>query len=47
MLEFKNFHAAQRKLAGIEIMTMIKKRSDADQNERESVSAELFYSLAV
>lgn len=43
MLGFKNFHSAQKTLAGIELMKMIKK----GQMEGDDLSpAELFYSLA-
>ncbi len=46
MLGFKNFHAAQRTLSGIEVMAMIKKgqmkKSAGDKNS----PAEMFYALA-
>ena len=46
MMGFKNFHAAQRSLAGIEVMAMIKKdQMKTPRGDRRS-PAELFYALA-
>ena len=46
MLGFKNFHAAQQTLAGIEVMAMIKKGQMLIQAGDDRSPAELFYSLA-
>lgn len=46
MLGFKNFHAAQRTLAGIEVMAMIKKGQMKAKTGDDRSPAELFYSLA-
>lgn len=46
MLGFQNFHAAQRTLAGIEVMAMIKKGQMKIRTENEQSFAEQFYALA-
>ncbi len=46
MLGFKNFHAAQRTLAGIEMMTMIRKGQMKTLAGDEPSPAEMFYALA-
>ena len=46
MLRFKAFEAAQRTLAGIELMHMIRKRQLADGAEQGLTVAEQFYALA-
>jgi len=46
MLGFKNFHCAQRKLKGIELMKMIKKGQFKISNKSKQTDAEIFYSLA-
>jgi putative transposase len=46
MLGFKVFEAAQRTLAGIELMHMIRKRQLADGVEQGLTAAQQFYSLA-
>ncbi len=46
MLGFKNFHAAQRTLAGIEVMAMIKKGQIKTSAEDATSPAERFYALA-
>ncbi len=46
MLGFKNFHAAQRTLAGIEVMAMIKKGQMKTRAGDERTFAEKFYALA-
>jgi len=46
MLGFKNFHAAQRTLAGIEIMAMIKKGQMKTLAGDRKTPAEMFYALA-
>jgi putative transposase len=46
MLGFKNFHAAQRILKGIELMRMLKKGQMKWQSQRGKTPAELFYALA-
>ncbi|TFG60703.1 MAG: IS6 family transposase [Nitrospirales bacterium] len=46
MLGFKNFHAAQRTLAGIEVMAMIKKGQMKIRAGDERTFAEMFYALA-
>ncbi|MFT5085493.1 MAG: putative transposase, partial [Lentisphaeria bacterium] len=46
MLGFKNFHAAQRILKGIELMRMLKKGQMKWQSQRGKAPAELFYVLA-
>jgi transposase-like protein len=46
MLGFKNFHAAQRTLAGIEVMAMIKKGQMKTLAEDATSPAERFYALA-
>ena len=47
MLGFKNFYAAQRTLAGIEVMAMIKKGQMKTSVGNKKSPAELFYALAV
>ena len=46
MLGFKNFHAAQKTLAGIEVMAMIKKDQMKTTAGDGRSPAELFYALA-
>ena len=46
MLGFKNFHAAQRTLAGIEVMAMIKKGQMKIPAGNEQSFTEQFYTLA-
>jgi len=46
MLGFKNFHAAQRTLAGMEVMAMIKKGQMKTRAGNEQTPAEMFYALA-
>jgi len=46
MLGFKNFHAAQRTLAGIEVMAMIKKGQIKTSAGDATSPAEQFYALA-
>ena len=46
MLNFKNFHAAQRTLAGIEVMAMIKKGQMKTLAGDRKTPAEMFYALA-
>jgi len=46
MLGFKNFYAAQRTLAGIEVMAMIKKGQMQAPSGDEKSPAEMFYGLA-
>jgi transposase-like protein len=46
MLGFKNFHAAQRTLAGIEVMAMIKKGQMKTSVRGKQSPAEMFYALA-
>ena len=46
MLGFKNFHSAQKTLAGIELMKMIKKGQMEMSKGGGSSPAEQFYSLA-
>lgn len=46
MLGFKNFHAAQQTLAGIEVMAMIKKGQMKTPGGNQNTGAELFYALA-
>ncbi len=46
MLGFKNFHAAQRTLAGIEVMAMIKKGQMKTSEGNKKSPAEMFYALA-
>ncbi len=46
MLGFKNFHCAQRKLKGIELMKMIKKGQFKKSKVDERTDAEILYSLA-
>ena len=46
MLGFKNFYAAQRTLAGIEVMAMIKKGQIKTSAEDATSPAERFYALA-
>ncbi len=46
MLGFKNFHAAQRTLAGIEVMAMIKKGQMKTLAGNRKTPAEMFYALA-
>ena len=46
MLGFKNFYAAQRTLAGIEVMAMIKKGQMKRSERNRKSLAEMFYTLA-
>ena len=46
MLGFKNFHAAQRTLGGIEVMAMIKKGQMKTSVRGKQTPAEMFYALA-
>jgi len=46
ILGFKNFHAAQRTLAGIEVMAMIKKGQMKTSARGKQSPAEMFYALA-
>jgi transposase-like protein len=46
MLGFKNFHCAQRTLAGIELIRMLKKGQMRNQAGTSKTPAELFYALA-
>ncbi len=46
MLGFKNFYAAQRTLAGIEVMAMIKKGQMKTSEGNKKTPAEMFYALA-
>jgi len=46
MLGFKNFHAAQKTLTGIELMAMIKKGQMRTTAGDARSPAELFYALA-
>jgi len=46
MLGFKNFYAAQRTLAGIEVMAMIKKGQMKIRAGKEHTPAQMFYALA-
>ena len=46
MVGFKNFHAAQKTLAGIEVMAMIKKGQIKTKAGDDRSPAELFYALA-
>jgi transposase-like protein len=46
MMGFKNFHPAQRTLAGIEVMAMIKKGQMSVPAGDEKSPAEMFYALA-
>ena len=46
MLGFKNFYAAQRTLAGMEGMTMIKKGQLKTPKRNKQSPAEMFYGLA-
>ena len=46
MLGFKNFYAAQRTLAGIEVMAMIKKGQMKRSERNKKSLAEMFYTLA-
>jgi len=46
MLGFKNFYTAQRTLAGIEVMAMIKKGQMKTARGHEHTSAKMFYTLA-
>jgi transposase-like protein len=46
MLGFKNFFSAQRTLAGIELVRMIKKYQMRNQAGVSQTPAELFYGLA-
>ena len=46
MMGFKNFHPAQRTLAGIEVMAMIKKGQMSVPAGDEKSLAEMFYALA-
>ena len=46
MLGFKSFYAAQRTLAGIEVMAMIKKSQVKTSEGNKTSPAEMFYALA-
>jgi putative transposase len=46
MMEFKNFHAAECTLAGIEVMAMLKKGQMNTPAGDEKSPAEMFYALA-
>ncbi len=46
MMGFKNIHAAQHTLAGIELVRMLKKGQMKWQSQRNKTPAELFYALA-
>jgi transposase-like protein len=46
MVGFKNFHAAQKTLTGIEVMAMIKKGQMKTTKGDDRSPAELFYALA-
>ena len=46
MMGFKNCHAAQRTLAGMEVMAMIKKGQMSAPAGDEKSPAEMFYVLA-
>ena len=46
MLGFKNFYAAQRTLAGMEVMVMIKKGQMKIRTDKEHMPAQMFYALA-
>jgi len=46
MMEFKNFHAAECTLAGIEVMAMLKKGQMNTPAGDEKAPAEMFYALA-
>ena len=46
MLGFKNFYAAQRTLAGIEVMAMLKKGQMKTSEGNEKSPAEKYYALA-
>jgi transposase-like protein len=46
MLGFKTFHAAQRTLAGMEVMAMIKKGQMKTRVGEKQTPAEQFYALA-
>ena len=46
MMGFKSFHTAQRTLAGIELVRMLKKGQMKWQAQRGKTPAELFYALA-
>jgi putative transposase len=46
MLGFKNFHCAQRTLAGIELVRMLRKGQIRLQAGMSKTPAELFYALA-
>ena len=46
MRGFKNFHAAQRTLAGIEVMAMIKKAQIKTSTGDATSPSERFYALA-
>ncbi len=46
MLGFKNFYAAQRTLAGIEVMAMIRKGQMQTSEGNKKSPAEMFYALA-
>lgn len=47
MLGFKNFFCAQRALAGIELIRMLRKRQMCYQASMSKTLAELFYELAI
>ena len=46
MMGFKNFHAAERMLAGIEVMAMIKKGQMNPPTGDKKTPAEMFYAPA-
>ena len=46
MLGFKNFHCAQKTLAGIELVRMLKKGQQRYSSVNNKTSVELFYALA-
>ncbi len=46
MMGFKEFHSAQRTLAGIEVMAMIKKGQMKTKAGDKKSPAQLFYALA-
>lgn len=46
MLDFKNFHCAQRTLAGFELIRMLKIGQMQNQVGISKTPAELFYALA-
>lgn len=46
MLDFKNFHAAQQMLEGMEVMAMVKKRHMKTPKRNKQSPAEMIYALA-